>query len=104
MDAKLVELYLKRGRLHERIGAQRVQLTVELAPLGNALRAVDRTHALFDQARVWMLSHPGVLAVAGLVVVIWRPRTLWRSARLGFVVWRNWGRWRHWMRAGLSIL
>lgn len=104
MDAKLVELYVKRGRLRERIGTQRVQLTLELAPLGNALRTVDRTRALLHQARLWMFANPGVVAAVGVALVIWRPRTVWRSARYGFGVWRNWSRWRGWLRVGLRVL
>ena len=104
MDAKLVELYVKRGRLRERIGVQRVQLAQELAPLGDALRTVDRARALLHQAGLWMAAHPGIVALAGVAVVTWRPRRVLRSARYGFVVWRNWSRWRDWLRMGLSVL
>lgn len=104
MDAKLVELYVQRGRLRERIGAQRIQLARELAPLGDALRTVDRMRALLHQARLWMAANPGVVAAAGVAIAIWRPRTLLRSARWGFFAWRNWSRWRDLLRAGLGAL
>lgn len=104
MDAKLVDLYVQRGRLRERIGAQRVKLTQELAPLGDALRTVDRARALLHQTRQWMTANPGVVAAAGVALVIWRPRTLLRYARWGFFAWRNWSRWRDWLRVGLSAL
>jgi hypothetical protein len=104
MDAKLAELYVQRGRLHERIGAQRAQLARELAPLGETLRAIDRTHALLHRVRLWLAAHPGVVAVAGVALVVWRPRTLLRTARWGFFAWRNWSRWRDWLRVGLGAL
>lgn len=104
MDTKLVELYVKRGHLRERIGTQRAQFTRELAPVGNALRTVDRTRALFHQAGLWMAANPGIVAVAGVAMVIWRPRTLLRSARFGFTVWRNWRRWRDLAHIALSAL
>nr|WP_295781089.1 YqjK family protein [Rhodoferax sp.] len=104
MDAKLVELYVQRGRLHERIVAQRAQLARELVPLHDALDKVDRARALLHLVRVWMMAHPGVVAVAGVTLAIWRPRTLLRSARWGFFAWRNWRRWRDLLHIGLSAL
>ena len=104
MDAKLVELYVQRGRLRERIGVQRAQLTRELAPLSDALHTVDRTRALLHRARLWMVANPGVVAAAGVALALWRPRRLLRTARWGFFAWRNWSRWRDWLRVGLSAL
>ena len=104
MDAKLVELYVQRGRLHERIGAQRAQLALELVPLRDALDKADRARALLHQARLLMMAYPGVVAAAAVALLIWRPRTLLRSARWGFFAWRNWGRWRSWLRVGLRAL
>ena len=104
MDAKLVELYVQRGRLRERIAAQRGQLARELAPLHDALDKVDRTRALLHYARQWIFANPGIVAAVGVALVIWRPRTLLRTARLGFFAWRNWRRWRDLLQIGLTAL
>ena len=104
MDARLTELYLQRGRLQERIRAQRGQLARELAPLGDALHALDRARALLHQARLWMAANPGVVAAVAVAAVVWRPSAVWRAARWGFSAWRSWGRWQDWVRAGLSNL
>jgi hypothetical protein len=104
MNAKLVELYVKRGRLRERIGTQRVQLAHELAPLGNALRTVDRARTLMHLAGLWIAANPGKVALVGVAVAVWRPRIVLRATRYSFVVWRNWGRWRDWLNIGLRAL
>jgi hypothetical protein len=104
MDPKLVELYVQRGRLRERIAAQRTQLAHELVPLHDALDKVDRTRALLHLARQWVIAHPGIVAAVSVALVIWRPRTLLRTARLGFFAWRNWRRWRDLVHIGFSAL
>ena len=104
MDAKLVELYVQRGRLHERIVAQRAQLARELVPVHDVLDKVDRARALLQRLRLWMTANPGLVAAAAVALVIWRPRALMRSARWGFLAWRTWSRWRDWLRIGLSAL
>lgn len=103
MDARLVELYVERGRLRERIGAQRGQLARELAPLGNALHAVDRTRAWLGRAGLWMAANPGIVAAIGVAVIVWKPRAVVRTARWGLSAWRNWTQWRAWIRAGLGV-
>ncbi len=102
MDTRLVELYVARGRLRERIHMQRGQLAHELAPLSAALHTMDRTRALLQQARLWIIAHPGVVAAVAVAVVIWKPRAVWRAARWGFATWRNWARWREWVGIGLK--
>lgn len=102
MDARLVELYVERGRLRERINMQRGQLARELAPVGEALHTVDRTRAALHRAGLWMAAHPGVVIAAGVAVVVWKPRAVLRTARWGFSMWRNWAQWRDWVRAGLK--
>lgn len=101
MNERLIDLYVQRGRLRERIGAQRSQLARELAPLGSALQTVDRTRALLHQAQVWLAAHPAVVTAAVVAVLMWRPRAVFRSVRWGFLTWRRWGRLRDWMHTGL---
>ena len=103
MDARLVELYVERGRLRERISVQRGELARELAPLAHTLDTVDRARALLHRVSQWMLAHPGVVAAVGVAVVLWKPRTVWRTARWGLLAWRNWAKWRTWVHIGLRV-
>ena len=101
MDKRLVELYVQRGRLRQRIGVERGQFAQELAPLGQALQTVDRARTLLHRTGQWMAANPGIVAAAAIVVVVWKPRAVLRSARWGFAIWRNWAQWREWARIGL---
>jgi hypothetical protein len=100
MDDRLIELYVQRGRLRERIGSQRTQLARELAPLGGALQLVDRSRAVLHSARQWLTAHPGVVSVLVVAVLVWRPRAVFRSLRWGFSAWRTLHRLRQWVHAG----
>jgi len=100
MDDRLIELYVARGRLRERIAVQRTQLARELAPLGDALRLVDRSRAVLHEAGRWLTAHPGVVAVVAVALLVWRPRAVFRSLRWGYSAWRSWTRLRAWMHAG----
>jgi hypothetical protein len=103
MDARLVELYVERGRLRERISMQRGQLAQELAPVGQALHTIDRARAFMQRAGLWMAAHPGVVVGVGVAVIVWKPRAALRTARWGLSAWRNWAQWRGWVRAGLKV-
>lgn len=100
MDDRLIELYVQRGRLRERISGQRAQLARELSPLVGTLQLVDRGRAVLQEARHWMSTHPGVVSVLLVAALVWRPRTVFRSLRWGYSAWRTWLRMRGWMRAG----
>ena len=104
MDQRLVELFVARGRLRERIDMQRGHLTVTLAPVSKALHSVDRARALLHQAQRWLVANPGIVAAATVAVVVWRPRRILRTVLWGFSVWRNLGRWQNWIRIGLRAL
>lgn len=99
MDDRLIELYVQRGRLRERIGVQRGQLARELAPLGSALQTVDRARTLLRQAQVWLSAHPAVVTAVVVALVVWRPRAVFRSLRWGYSAWRRWAGLRQWVNA-----
>ena len=104
MDARLVELYVERGRLRERIGMHRAELASELQPLGEFMHKADRARMRLHQIGAWMAANPGIVATVAVAVVVWRPRSVLNTARKGLYLWRNWGRWRNWLRIGLRVL
>ena len=97
MDARLVELYVQRGRLRERIGAQRGQIARELAPLRVAAELADRTGRLMHQSQQWLIGHPGVVTALVVALVVWRPRAVFRTLRWGYSMWRSWSGVRAWV-------
>ncbi len=104
MDQRLIEIYVQRGRLRERIGTQRGQLAREMAPLGNALASVDRGRMLLHQAQLWLATHPALVTGVVVAVLVWRPRAVLRTARRTYSLWRSWSRIREWASAGLRGL
>jgi len=103
MDPRLIELYVQRGRLRERIASQRGDMAHLLAPVGSALQTVDRGRLLWRQASAWMAAHPALVTATVVAVVVWRPRAVWRLARGAYGVWQNWSRLKAWsegLRAG----
>ena len=104
MDKQLIELYVKRGRLRERISAQRGELARELVPVSHALQSVDRGAQRLRQARAWAAQHPTLITAAIVAVVVMRPRMLWRVARRAFSLWRNWSQVKEWTRLGMRVL
>jgi hypothetical protein len=92
MDQRLVELYVQRGRLRERISVQRSQLTQELAPLGALVSVVYRARAIWHQTQSWIFAHPAITVAALVAFVVWRPRALFRVVGWGMSAWRNWDR------------
>lgn len=84
MDQRLIDLYVQRGRLRERIASQRGQLADSLQPLGTALQTVDRGRALAHKAQVWLTAHPGLVTAAVVTLLIWQPRAVLRTARRAF--------------------
>jgi hypothetical protein len=96
MDARLIELYVQRGRLRERIGVQRGQLARELAPLSTALHAADRTHYQVRLVQAWLATHPAIVTAVVVTILMWRPRSVLSAARWGYSAWRSWTRLKHW--------
>lgn len=102
MDEKLTELYVARGRLRGRIGAQREQLARDLVPLAQALQTVDRAQGLFRKTQGWLSTHPGLVTAAIVALAVWRPRGALRSMRWGLAAWRQWRRAQAWSGTGVK--
>ena len=96
MDARLIELYVQRGRLRERIRVQRGLLARELVPLSGALQTVDRAHAQVRLAQAWLVTHPAIVTAALVALLVWRPRSVLSAARWGYTAWRSWARLKQW--------
>ncbi len=95
MRDRLVQIRLRRERLVAKAAAQREVLAQDLETLAPAIRVVDRGLA----GIVWLRAHPGVLLVAGGVMLVLRPRrTLRWSIRL-FSLWQGYRR----LTAGLGV-
>ena len=102
MDQRLIELYVQRGRLRERIDTQRRQVARDLAPLSHALAGVDRARSVWHQTQQWMRVHPGLVTAAVVALMVWRPRPIFRSLRWGYRSWRQWARLRAWFSSGVQ--
>ncbi|MEN9395889.1 MAG: hypothetical protein RLZ81_419 [Pseudomonadota bacterium] len=90
MDDRLIELYVRRGRLRERIGAQRVLLARDLAPVAAALGVADQGMAWVRRAKAYVQQRPGVVAAVVVALMVWRPRWMWRPLRWAWLGWRVW--------------
>lgn len=90
MNQALIELALKRGRLIERIAGQRAALARELQPVQTVLRLTDRTLAGVCGGIRYVKRHPGAVVAAGVMLIILKPRHVWRWARRSFIAWRAW--------------
>jgi len=90
MQDKLIELHQQRGRLLERISAQRVVLSHQLVPLQGALNVSDRAAGLVQDAKAFIRKYPIGVALTVAAVVLLKPRTALRFARHGMSAWRTW--------------
>lgn len=85
-----VEIALKRGRLQERIAAQRATLKAQVVPIAGALATADRAVAVGRAGIAYVRTHPLQVGVAFALLAILRPRRVWRWSRRAFVVWGTW--------------
>ena len=90
MQDKLIELHLQRGRLLERIAAQRQVLLQQMAPLQGALDVSDRTTRVVQDAKAFVQNHPLGVALTIAAVILFKPRTVLRWTQRGLFVWRTW--------------
>ncbi len=86
----LAELQRERGRLVERIAAQRETLAVQLVPVVQVLQLGDRIAQTFQSAKQFVQRHPWAMGSFAAVLALRRPKKLGRWARRGLFLWRSW--------------
>lgn len=89
MPKSLTELHEQRGRLRERIAAQRSALSRQMAPVQQVLALGDRAVQAGRDAADTASRHPVALAVAAAVLLAFKPRTVWRWGKRGLLLWRG---------------
>lgn len=86
MNARLLELAIRKGELKARCAQQREVLVACVWPVEKTLDAADSALSGID----WLKRHPGAIAAAVAAAVLLRPRRSWRWARRGFFLWSSW--------------
>jgi transposase InsO family protein len=90
MNRRLDALLLERGRLLERISAQREAIRRESAPVSALLARVDSTvlgvRSVIDGVR----RYPLVAALPVVALMVMRGRATLRWAGRAFTVWKLW--------------
>lgn len=86
----LVELERERGRLQERIAAQRDALGLHLVPVQNLLQTGDRIADVLNTVRGFIGRHPLALGSLAAVALLRKPRSILRWGRRGLLLWRSW--------------
>lgn len=87
---KLIELSLQRGRLQERIAAQRAALAVGLQPVIGAIETGERAVAASRRGLAYIRQHPVEIGIGVAVLAVLRPKAIWRWSRRSLVVWSFW--------------
>ena len=90
MNNRLSEIQLRRGRLLERIAAQRASLAQEVRPVRAVLQKTDRVAGRIRSFTDYVKQHPTIatMAVAGLVVM--KTGRVLRWSRRAFFAWQSW--------------
>lgn len=86
MNARQLELAVRRGELKARCAQQREVLASSVWPVEKALGAADAVVAGVD----WLKRRPGLVGAAVALAVILRPGRAWRWGRRGFTLWGAW--------------
>lgn len=90
MDQRLIDIGIRRGRLIERIARQRALLGEQLQPVRGVLDATDRGIARVRTGVDYLRQRPELVVAAIALLIILKPRRVWRWAKRGFVAWRTW--------------
>ena len=84
------ELHLQRGRLLERIAAQRATLSRNAQPVRIALSKTDRLLDRACAAADYVKRHPSVAALAVAAVLVMKTGRIWRWTKRGLFAWQTW--------------
>jgi len=90
MNRRASELLLRRGRLLERIAAQRADLVHAAQPVRAALDTVDRVAGGVHAGIAYVKRNPVVAALAVAALFVIKGRRLWQWSKRAFIVWRAW--------------
>ena len=85
-EQRRLELATRRGELSALIGVERTKLAQQIWPVAKVLGVADRGVA----GVTWLKRNPRVLALAATVLLIIRPRRVWRVGKRIFFLWRGW--------------
>jgi len=98
LSTRRLELALTRERLLERSADVRERVAVQSAALLPALALGDRVR----DVAYWLRTHPALAVSAFVVVVVVRPRIVWRWSLRAWSAWRFVRGWRNRLSA-LSV-
>lgn len=93
MNARLLDLALRKQRLQFKSDALREQWRQHAQGLAPAFGVADQVRAGAD----WLGRHPEVLLGAGVAIAVARPRALWRWMRRGAIAWQFWRNGQRWL-------
>lgn len=86
MNARQLELAVRKGELKARCAQQRETLAASVWPVEKTLGVADAVVAGVD----WLKGRPGLVGAAVALAVILRPGRVWRWGRRGFSLWSAW--------------
>lgn len=90
LDQRLLELHLQRGRLQERIAAQRLLLAQQYAPVERVLHVARNVKLAARAGLIYLLQHPVATCAMVAGAVLLRPRSVWRWGVRAVFMWRTW--------------
>lgn len=90
MSSRAIDLAAQRGRLQERIAAQRAAIAANMVPIAGALAAADDALAAARRGVDYVKGHPLQVGLAVAVLAALRPKRVWRWGRRAFFAWGLW--------------
>lgn len=95
MSSQQIALALRKQRLQLKSAALRGEFAGHALAFAPLFAAGDKVRA----GATWLRRNPEIAAAAAVVLLVARPRTLFRWARRSLVAWQAWGRLSAWLEA-----